>query len=196
MSQKYAAFDGTSGQILAFFDDSINSPEQIASQKTIPITDDQWQACIDSPIPYTVDVVNLVLVAPTDAVVLAAAQAAQTGQLTSACAVQIQSGFQSSALGAAYLYPLDLTSQSNMQAAVIRFGITTPTPPATINFMCADMATMTWQRRAHTSAQIMQVALEAMGYIEAVLAKKDTLTAQVAAQTTAAAVQGIAWTFP
>jgi hypothetical protein len=126
-------------------------------------------------------------------VVLPNVQAQMTQSVTRGCAAQIALGFSSSALGAAYTYPLDLTSQSNLQAAVTRMQL--PNPPASINYMCAD-STGAWARRAHTPAQITQAALDGMTYVESVLAKKDALVVQINAATTAAAAQAITWSFP
>jgi hypothetical protein len=124
---------------------------------------------------------------------MADAQAQAVQRMTVAAAAQIALGFPSSALGAAYTYPLDLTSQSNLQAAVIRAQM--PPPPASITYMCAD-STGAWARRAHTPAQITQAALDGMAYVEAVLAKKDGMVEVINAATTVAAAQAVAWSFP
>lgn len=124
---------------------------------------------------------------------VAGAIAAQTIVITNACAAQIDKGFTSSALGAPYSYPLDLKSQSNMQAAVIRAGM--PNPPEYINYMCSDPNGV-WMRRPHTPSAIIQAGTDGMSYIEAVLAKKDALIAQLNAATSAGAALSINWAYP
>jgi hypothetical protein len=47
MSKKYAAFNDGTGEIIGFFSDDINPPEQIASVKTIEITVEEWETCLD-----------------------------------------------------------------------------------------------------------------------------------------------------
>lgn len=140
---------------------------------------------------YSVDQAAAKLVLTTVSMPDAQAQTAQA--LKVAAANQIAAGFSSSALGAPYTYPLDLTSQSNLQAAVTRMQL--PNPPGTVNFMCADTAGA-WVRRPHTPSQITQAALDGMTYVEAVLAKKDALVEQVNAATTPAAAQAVIWSFP
>jgi hypothetical protein len=127
--------------------------------------------------------------------VMSALIAAQVDLISLGCAAQIALGFTSSALGSPYTYPLDLTSQSNMQAAVIRMSMTAPPPPDTINYMCAD-ADGVWLRRPHDATQIIQAALDGMAYIEAVLAKKDALVAQAGAASTVEDVQAVTWSYP
>ncbi len=115
--------------------------------------------------------------------------------MTDAASAQIALGYTSSALSAPHTYPLDLVSQSNMQAAVIRMGLSNPAPPDAINYMCCD-STGKWLRLPHSGSQLMQAALDGMTYIEAVLAKKDALVAQVNAAATAEAALAIAWSYP
>jgi hypothetical protein len=120
-------------------------------------------------------------------------QAKKTQELSRAAAAQIAQGFTSSALGAAYTYPLGLSDQANLQAGVLRAQL--PNPPATIAFMCAD-ANGVWVRRPHDATQMCQAAFDGMAYVEAVLAKKDQFVATVQAATTIAAVQAVTWRYP
>jgi hypothetical protein len=189
MGQKYVAYDQT-GTIIGYFDSAAGAP--IVSP-TLAVSDDDYAACIASLVPYTVDVVNLVLIAPLDTEVLLASQAAQQAILTQAAQAQISLGFVSSALGEPYSYALDLVTQSNLQAAVIRSGMSNP--PDFINFMCAD-ANGVWLRRPHTPSAIIQAALDGMAYVESVLAKKDELFLAVNSATTVEAVQAVVWTYP
>ncbi len=65
--------------------------------------------------PYTIP-------APTAAELLAQAQTKQSGVLSTACAVAIQSGFTSSALGAAYGYGSKPADQTNIALAAVAGG--------------------------------------------------------------------------
>jgi hypothetical protein len=122
MGQKYAAYNAQ-GLITAYYD-SVDSPVQAGVVDVIEITFAQWQACL-SATGYTVQ--NGVLTAPTpptDAQLLATAQAAQAAVVTTACYATITGGFTSSALGSAYTYPSNNTTQhpdqSNLNASVTR----------------------------------------------------------------------------
>jgi hypothetical protein len=122
MGQKYAEYNA-SGAIVAFYD-SVDSPVPAGVTSVIGITFAQWQACLSTP-GYTV--ANGALVAPlppTDAQLLAAAQAAQASVVTTGCYATITGGFTSLALGATYNYPSNNTSQhpdqSNLNASVTR----------------------------------------------------------------------------
>lgn len=119
MGQKRAAYDDA-GKITAFYDDSISpAPQGVA---TLALTDAQWQACVADQ-RYTV--VNGALVAPpvvpppTDAQVLASAQASQVALLSASCAAAIVSGFPSLALGSSHTYPSKPTDQQNLSASII-----------------------------------------------------------------------------
>jgi hypothetical protein len=191
MGQKYVAFDA-SGTITAFYD-AEHSPVPDGMTNVIELTDEQYGYAISMQGQWCVQNGVLTSIVKTLAQQLVTAQQDQTGILGDACAAAIMAGFSSSALGSAFSYPLDLTSQSNLQAAVMRMGM--PNAPATVNFMCAD-STGVWARRAHTPEQITQVALDGMTYVEAVLAKKDVLVAQVVAATSAPVAQAVVWAFP
>jgi hypothetical protein len=118
MGQKRVAYDG-SGSIVAFYDDAISPAPSGAV--TIALTDDQWKACASD---QRYKVVNGSLVAPavtpppTDAQLLAAAQATQALVISNSCAAAITAGISSSALGTAHTYPTKATDQQNLNASV------------------------------------------------------------------------------
>lgn len=136
----------------------------------------------------------LVLVPPTDAELLAAAQSSQTGVIESTYQAQIDNGFTSSAMGTSYLYPGTAVDQANLTAVITASLI--PTQPAgwTTVFWCAAAATpAAWNYLPHTAAQIHQVGIDAMAYIMATKMRRAQRNAQIAAATTVAAVQAVVW---
>lgn len=123
---------------------------------------------------------------------LPAAQAAQIAVLRTACGAAITGGYSSSALGTVHTYPSTPTDQANMQASVVASLL--PNLPAgwTTVFWCADTAG-TWAMLSHTAAQIQQAGSDGKTWITAQQTKLATLSAQVEAATTVAAVQAITW---
>jgi hypothetical protein len=190
MGQKRAAYDDA-GTITAFYDDSISpAPQGVA---TIPLTTDQWQACLSSQGGYIVQ--NGALVnAPTAtaAELLAAAKAAKVAELTAVCRAAILAGFMSSALGAPYSYPAKDTDQQNLNASVVASLLPGLADDWATPFWCAD-AQGVWAFRMHTVAQIQQVGKDGKAAIVAAMVKNQALADQVAAATTVADVEAIAW---
>lgn len=123
---------------------------------------------------------------------LAAAQQAKIAAISAACAAQITSGFQSSALGASNTYPSQATDQANMAASVLASLMPNNPTGWTTPFLCAD-ANGNWSFVAHTTAQIQQAGEDGKTAILAARVKNATLAAQVNAATTVAAVQAITW---
>ena len=124
---------------------------------------------------------------------LAAAQQAQIAALTAACSAQIVGGFTSSALGAPHTYPSKIpTDQINLMGSVtdsllpgLPSGWTTP-------FWCAD-ASGNWSFAPHSAAQIQQAGQDGKANVANSQGKLATLSAQVMAATTVAAVNAITW---
>jgi hypothetical protein len=129
----------------------------------------------------------------TPAEALAAAKVAAKLRVTAGCGGQIVSGFTSSALGAAFTYPSDATSQTNLAGSVVAsllpsgqvVGWTTP-------LMCRD-ALGVWARRAHTAAQIQQAGLDGKAFISGLLTRLDGLRAQADAAATVVDANKIVW---
>ena len=128
------------------------------------------------------------LPAPT----LAQAQANQVAALRSACDAAIVGGFQSSALGSAHTYPSGTIDQINLMGSVtasllpgVGSGWSTP-------FWCADTSS-NWSWQNHTAAQIQQAGADGKAWVVTCQTKLATLTAEVAAATTIAAVEAITW---
>lgn len=187
MGQKFAAY-ASNGAIVGFYDD-IDSPVP-SGVTAIPITADEWLAAIMTP-GYTVANGALVApAAPTKAQLLAQAQAAQAGALRAACGAAIVGGFTSSALGSAHTYPSQITDQINLMGAS-QAASAAPTG-WTIDYWCAD-GTGAWSYASHTADQIKQVFADGVIVRVGLSAKLATLSAQVGAATTVAAVQAVVW---
>ena len=189
MSQKFAAYDA-SGAITGFYDSDASPVPQ--GVQAIAITDAEWMAALMTP-GYTVASGALTPPpAPTSAQLLAAAQTAQIATLTSACQAAILGGFTSSALGAPHTYPMTIKDQVNLSGSVtaslmpgLPTGWTTP-------FWVAD-ASGNWSMAQHTATQIQQAGADGKAWVVTCQEKLVTLTAQVIAATTVAAVQAIVW---
>ena len=111
-------------------------------------------------------------------------------RLAAACQTAIEAGIASSALGTAYTYPTDKTSQVNLTGEVSAAIIGGPI--GTYAFMCADGAGV-WARRPHTDVQIKVVGVDVRAHVKTQLDRLDTLRAQVTAATTVAAVEAVVW---
>lgn len=130
------------------------------------------------------------LVAPTPT--LTRAQAAQMVLLRAACAAQITGGASSSALGSPHTYPTTANDQANMIASVTAsllpgLGGAWSTP-----FWCEDQSG-NWAMQEHSAAQIQQAGSDIKAAIVAAQTKLRTLTAEIQAASTIAAVQAITW---
>jgi hypothetical protein len=120
--------------------------------------------------------------------VLTAAQAidAATATLTAACRAAITSGFSSSALGASYTYPSDVTSQSNQSAVA--------NSPTGGGLWCSASKTAL---STHTQEQASQVCSDFVKWLNACQTKLATLLATVDdASSTVASIQALVWSNP
>ncbi len=181
MGQKYASYD--SNGIVNGYYDSIDSPLP-PGVTAIPITDEQWQGALSCAYP-PVTVVNGALVIPTGPT-LAQAQALQMGILRTACQSAITGGFSSSALGSAYTYGSGVTDQTNLN--------TVAGSPSGGSLWCETGGV--WTMKVHTQAQSQAVLSDFVAWLNACQSQLATLTAEVNAATTVAAVQAITWTAP
>jgi hypothetical protein len=141
-------------------------------------------------IGYAYDGTNFTAPAPT--ITLAQAQKQQSSVLNSACQSQITAGFTSSALGTAYTYPAKVTDQQNLTASVLSSLMPGLPTTWTTPFWCEN-SSGTWAYVTHTAAQIQQVGQDGKNAILTAMQQLQTLTAQVNAATTVAAVQAITW---
>jgi len=181
MGQKLAAYNAQ-GAITGFYD-SVDSPVPSSITNVIAITDQQWQTCLSTP-GYTV--VNGALVAPappTNAQLLAAAQAAQIASLYAACSSAITAGFTSNALGAAHSYPSTLMDQSNQ--------VTVSNNAAGGSLWCETGSA--WAFVTHTQAQARQVVADFSKYLNSKQSELVNLTTIVNTASIVAAVQAVAW---
>lgn len=148
------------------------------------------KTCNAGPLPNIPD--GLTPYTPSDADLLAEAQAAQTLEISRACREAITAGFTSSALGSAHTYPCTAQDQANMTASVTASLLPTLPSGWTTPFWCADSSGK-WSMVAHTAAQIQQAGSDGKAWIVSNLEKNATLAASILAATTVAAVQAIVW---
>ena len=120
------------------------------------------------------------------------AQNSKVAALTASCATVITAGFTSSALGAVYTYPSQLTDQQNLAANILSSLL--PSLPAgwTTPQMCMN-PTGVWSYVNHTAAQIQQVGSDGKIAIINALVHKQTLVNSVMTATTVAQVNAINW---
>lgn len=185
--KKFAAYD-SQGHITAYYD-SIDSPVPPSVTNAIEITQDEWLACINQP-GYTV--VNGTLVAPlppTNEELLAESKALQTAKASTACASALTTGFPSSALGTAHIYPSQDDDQRNLQSAVSA-AVAAPSNWTT-RIWCANNDA--WSFTAHTAAQIQQVNADWLAHRVAAQQKYADLIARINAANSIEEVQAIDW---
>ena len=113
-------------------------------------------------------------------------QASQAALLRTACQSAITGGFTSSALGSAYNYPSDPTSQSNLN--------TVAGSPSGGSLWCESGGV--WAMKPHTQSQAQAVLASFVAWLNSCQSQLATLTAEVNAATTVSAVQAITWTAP
>ncbi len=111
-------------------------------------------------------------------------KANKTADINASCAAAIVSGFTSSALGTPHTYDSALEDQLNLIGAV-GLGIDLP-------YRCTD-ASGVKEFRAHTAAQLKQVATDGTAIKLAALSKAAALKAQVMAAVDVAAVEAVVW---
>jgi hypothetical protein len=186
MGQKYAAYNAQ-GAITGYYD-SIDSPVPTGVD-AIEITDAEWLAAVSTQGGAVYTVVGGVLTAPTpptQAELLAAAQAVQSSTLSNACASAIVSGFTSDALGAAHTYPSGLTDQQNQGtvSACASGGL----------LWCETNGT--WSFVQHTQVQAQSVVASFAEYLNQCQSQLVSLIAQVNAAESTAAVEAVAWVAP
>lgn len=177
-----------------FYATNLNYPD--IPSDAIDVTADQFAAAMARGPGDTLSVVGgVVTIVPYAGPTLAEAQAAQIASLGAACTSAIRAGFASSALGAAHTYPASDTDQRNLIASVTDSLL--PNLPAnwTTPFMCAD-SSGAWAMRPHTAAQIQQAGSDGKAFVLKNLQQNASLSAQVTAAATVAAVQAIVWTNP
>lgn len=114
------------------------------------------------------------------------AQSQQSDALSAACSAAISSGFASGALGSTYTYPSTLQDQTNQNTIA---GCS-----AAGSLWCE--AGGVWAMKPHTQAQAQAVVASFSAWLNACQQQLVTLTNQVSAATSVAAVQAISWTDP
>lgn len=136
-----------------------------------------WQGCVFQ---------NGEIVAAPDATIVAVARVAQISVLTTACSGAIISGFNSSALGVAHVYPSALTDQANQK---------TISQTSTGGLLWCEVGGV-WSFSQHTQAQAEQVITDFAKWLNACQSQLVTLSEQIAQASTVAEVQAVKWVNP
>lgn len=175
---------GTSG---FYFEGDCNAPKD-----AVAVSESDFQTAINLPAgsTYGFDATGkLTTVAPSPALLLSAAQAAQIAIVSEACAAALIAGFTSSALGSTNTYPsLDPDQRNLLNAALAAQG---QTSSWSASLWCAKSGT--WTMASHTPAQVQQVNGDWMVFRQAQQKKYATLVAQIMEATSVAGVQAITW---
>ncbi len=135
---------------------------------------------------------KLTVTAPTDDYQLGIARAAKIDALRQACGAAIAAGFPSDALGKGYTYPCGQKDQANLNAAVQQSMLPSNAAKWVCQQLCAD-AKGNWDFRAHTAAQIQQVATDGAAFIYGQRSKLASLTKQAEAAKDAGSLDALAW---
>ncbi|MGM3277897.1 DUF4376 domain-containing protein [Ralstonia sp. 24A2] len=187
MEQKFAAYD-LRGHITAYYD-NVDSPVPEGLTNVIEITHDEWQTCLRQPGHTVVSGALVAPLPPTDAQLLAQAQAEQSAKVNAACANALVAGFTSSALDGAHAYPSQDTDQLNLQCAVSAAAIASST--WTTPIWCASNDA--WSFAPHTATQVQQVNTDWLAHRVAAQQKYAGLIAKINAATSVEEVQAIDW---
>jgi hypothetical protein len=123
-------------------------------------------------------------------------QQQQNNMLKLACRNTILAGFQSSALGTIYTYPNQNSEehpdQVNMVTSTLAAVINTSTTGWSTNLWVQNSNGI-WEYLSHNATQVKQASTDGKTYVQTQQNKLVSLTAQVNAATTIAAVQAIVW---
>lgn len=184
MGQKFAAYATDPGPVIGFYDSEL-SPVP-AGEGAIEITDAEWQVAKQTPGFMIENGILVAPIAPTPAQLLTQAQSAQSAALYGACSSAITSGFTSNALGSACNYPSTLVDQANQNtvAACQAGGL----------LWCEEAGV--WSFKEHTQSQAQAVVSSFTVWLNSCQQQLATLTAQIHAAPTIAAVASIAWMQP
>jgi hypothetical protein len=174
---KYAEYD-LSGNIIAFYDDTIHSS---IPGSTIQITDNQWQDCLANPGKNIVSG-GLLTLAPSSAL-LQIAKRKKLGQLNQAYSTALTTDFSSNALGAAHTYAADTLSQTLLNNLI--------TAGNTANYPYIDGSVYT--SASHTLAELQQVLDDLITAQQAAISNYSTKVAAVNAAATVNDVNAITW---
>lgn len=176
MNQKYAAYNAQ-GAIIAFYDSVDSPPPQ--GVVVLPITQDEWQQCLDNP-GYTVVADALVApLPPTAAELLASAQAAQLASLQASydAAVQVSVSYMGSTFQA------DYNSQSILTKSLVPGSV-----PLPFYWLAQDNTPVTM-----TFAQLQGLAGVMLAQGQTAFTNLQTRKAAVRNAATVAAVQAVTW---
>ena len=130
-----------------------------------------------------------IAVEPISLMTLGQVQVARVTTISTACASALTTGFPSSALGTAHIYPSQDDDQRNLQSAVSA-AVAAPSNWTTPIWCASNDA---WSFTAHTAAQVQQVNADWLAHRVAAQQKYADLIARINAATNIAEVQAIDW---
>lgn len=130
-----------------------------------------------------------IAVEPISLMTLGQVQVARVTKISTACASALTTGFPSSALGTAHIYPSQDDDQRNLQSAVSA-AVAAPSNWRTPIWCASNDA---WSFTAHTAAQVQQVNVDWLAHRVAAQQKYADLIARINAATSIAEVQAIDW---
>ena len=188
MTTYYAASTG------GFYDSAIhgtNIPADAIDESKWSMTHAQLMDAQASGKTITADAEgHPIAVEPISLMTLGQVQVAQAMRISTACASALSTGFPSSALGKAHIYPSQDDDQRNLQSAVSA-AIAAPSNWTT-PIWCA-YSNDAWSFTAHTAAQVQQVNADWLAHRVAAQQKYADLIARINAATSIAEVQAIDW---
>jgi hypothetical protein len=183
---KYVQPD-SNGNIIAFYDDSINSVAQIGT--AIKITDAQWQDCINNPNKWMIVAGALQLTpAPTAEQLLATAKTSQLTVLAAGYQTAIvQPVSYASVGGVTKKFQADAGSVANVQATLAGLSKAGATPTG-FYWVSADNTQVPF---SYADIQGLAAAMLSQGW--SAFAHLQAQKAIVNASSTVSAVQGVVW---
>jgi len=187
---QYAYFDPITRKVIGWFDTEAFDCVLPSAELLLELSPDDWQRNVEQP-RWVTEGLLLSDSEPYQSVTLEQIKAAKLAEISAACAAEIVGGFSSSALGALYAYPSQVTDQSNLMAAVLS-SLSAPAEGWETPVWCTD-AQGVGAYRQHTAAQVQAVGNDSLTARNAALAKKAELEARISQAVIVEQVQAASW---